>query len=511
MKTGVIYARYSSASQNEQSIAGQVEVCTKWAEANDIDIVHIYHDEALSGKTDKRPDFQKMIKAAKSRKFDYIIVYKLDRFARNRYDSAIYKAQLKKYGVRILSAMENIADGPEGIILESVLEGMAEYYSANLAQNVLRGLHQRAELGKHLGGKPPLGYKLTADRSYEIDDDTAPIVRKIFEMYAEGHTLRGIANCLNDKGYTTSQGRKFTTNSFYSILKNEKYIGIYKCMDVEIKNAIPPIVSEDIFEKVQQKVKMNKIAPAHNKGDADFHLTGKVFCGKCGHNMIGDSGTSRNGTTHYYYTCLERKKRRGCKKKKSVKKDWIEQLVVDVTTNQVLTDENIKLIAKKAFEISEKERADQSELISLNSLLKETQTVINNLMKAIEQGIITETTKSRLLEAEERKKALLVEIAKEEIKKPKITAEQIEFFLHDIKNKVYNARDKIEMIIRTFVNAVYLYDDKIVITYNFKEGEDLKQIELEDIDRFGFDGSSCTIFVLSEPLLFGIIVGLRDR
>lgn len=152
MKKAVIYARYSSERQNEQSIAGQIEICTDWAKNNDITIIDIYHDEALSGRTDKRPDFQRMINDAKSQKFDFIIVYKLDRFARNRYDSAIYKAQLKKYNVKILSAMENISDGPEGIILESLIEGMAEYYSANLSQNVLRGMRQKANQGKYLGG-----------------------------------------------------------------------------------------------------------------------------------------------------------------------------------------------------------------------------------------------------------------------------------------------------------------------------------------------------------------------
>ena len=159
MKKGVIYPRYSSDRQNEQSIAGQVEVCTEWAKNNEIEIIDIYPDEALTGRTDKRPNFQRMIADARNGKFDYIIVYKMDRFARNRYDSAIYKAQLKKYGVKVVSAMENIADGPEGIILESVLEGMAEYYSANLSQNVLRGMHQKAELGKYMAAPCHLDIK----------------------------------------------------------------------------------------------------------------------------------------------------------------------------------------------------------------------------------------------------------------------------------------------------------------------------------------------------------------
>lgn len=491
MKKGVIYARYSSDKQNEQSIAGQVDTCTEWAKNNDIEVVHIYHDEALTGKTDKRPDFQRMITDAKSGKFDYIIVYKLDRFARNRYDSAIYKAQLKKHNVRIISAMENIADGPEGIILESVLEGMAEYYSANLAQNVLRGLHQRAELAKHLGGYPPLGYKVDDDKNYIVDENFAPIVKTIFQMYADGETRHSIMNYLNNAGYKTLQGRKFTLSSFNTILRNKKYIGIYENMGLELHDAVPRIISDDLFYKVQDRIERNRRAPGRNKSSVDFHLTGKLFCGKCGNSMIGDSGTSKTKATHYYYTCIEKKRRHGCTKK-SVKKDWIEQIIADVTINQVLTDENIEYLSQKAFEIYEKDRNDTSELTALNNTLKDTQKTIDNIMKAIEQGIITDTTKQRLMEAEEHKRELLLSIAKEEIEKPILTKEHIRFFLRDMKNKVYNSDEQIEVIIKTFINAVYLYDDKLVLTFNLREGENLKKLELTDIEKFGFDNPTST-------------------
>ena len=501
MKKAVIYARYSSDRQNEQSITGQVEICTEWAKKNDISVAHIYHDEALSGKTDKRPQFQQMIKDAKSGKFDYIIVYKIDRFARNRYDSAVYKAQLKKYGVKVVSAMENIADGPEGIILESVLEGMAEYYSANLAQNVLRGMHQRAELGKSLGGMPPLGYKIDKDKSYIIDEKTAPIIKKIFELYANGETLKNIAKSLNDSGYKTSTGKPFSIKSFNSILKNKKYIGIYESMGVELHNTIPPIINNELFSEVQERLKRNMHAPASSKSTVNFYLTGKLFCGKCGGNMVGDSGTSRNKSIHYYYSCIERKRGRGCTKK-SVKKDWIEQIITDVTINQVLTYENIEYLSTKAYELYENERSDKSEIDALNSTLNDVQKTINNIMNAIEQGIITDTTKQRLFDAEERKKSLLSCIAKEEIKKPPITKECIEFFLRDVKNKVYNANEQIDIIIKTFVNAVYLYDDKLVITFNLREGEKLKKLELSDIEKFGFGNARCT---MSEQALYRLL------
>ena len=505
MKKGVIYARYSSDRQNEQSITGQVDECKKWAKKNDINIIEIYYDEALTGKTDKRPAFQRVIRDAKNGKFDYIIVYKLDRFARNRYDSAIYKAQLKKYGVKVISAMENIAEGPEGIILESVLEGMAEYYSANLSQNVLRGMHQKAEQGKYMGGTIPLGYKIDDDKNYVIDENKAFIVKKAYEMYADGSTIREICHEFNKSGYKTSTGKPFNYNSLHRVLSNPKYIGRYEYLGVVLEDFIPRIIDDATYDKVQQRVQHNKRCPASAKSDVQFHLTGKLFCGKCNNNMVGDSGTSRTGAKHYYYSCLERKKNRNCTKK-SVKKDWIEQIITDVTINQVLTDENIEYVSQKAYELYEKERNDKTEIIALNNSLREVQKVIDNLMNAIEQGIITATTKERLMDAEERKNALLSAIAKEEIKKPPITKEHIEFFLYDMKNKIYNSTDTAEIIIRTFVNAVYLYDDKLVITFNLKDGERLKKLELSDIEKFGFDTARCTITVLSELLVFSIML-----
>ena len=508
MKTGVIYARYSSDRQNEQSIAGQVDICKNWALNNDITIVDIYHDEALTGTNDKRPDFQRMINDAKTGKFNYVIVYKLDRFARNRYDSAIYKAQLKKLGIKVISAMENIGEGPESIILESMLEGMAEYFSANLAQNVLRGMKQKAEQGKYMGGIVPLGYKVDEGKNYLIDEKSAFLVKQIYDRYASGYTIKEIVDDLNASGHRSSTGKPFTYTSLHRILTNQKYIGRYEYLGIVLDNAIPRIIDDETFEKVQQRKKTNKIAPAKAKSNVNYHLTGKLFCGCCGSNMVGDSGTSSTGATHFYYSCIEKKRKHGCKKK-SVKKDWIEQLITDVTINQVLTDENIKLIAEKAYELHEKERQDKSEINVLKNTLQETEKVINNIMNAIEQGIITETTRQRLLEAEERKEALLASIEREQIQKPQITKEHVEFFLYDMKNKIYNAPDRTEIIINTFVNAVYLYDDKMVITFNFKEGNALKKLKLTDVEKFGFDTARCTISILSELFMFAIIVKLR--
>ena len=200
------------------------------------------------------------------------------------------------------------------------------------------------------------------------------------------------------------------------------------------------------------------------------------------------------------------------KKSVSIKKDWIEKLVTDITINQVLTDENIEYISKKAFDLYEKERTDKSEIIMLTAALRDTQKVIDNIMTAIEQGILTDTTKQRLMDAEERKKSLQAEIARAEIKMPRLTAEQIEYFLHDIKIKALEPDGQIENIISTFVNAVYLYDDRIVIVYNYYDGDKQKKVELSDIanvEKFGFDVDLSAIKILSEPFVFVISIKLQ--
>lgn len=188
----VIYARYSSDSQREESIEGQLRECTAYCQKNEITIVRTYIDRALSAKTDNRPDFQRIIKDSAKGLFDVVLVWKLDRFARNRYDSARYKAQLKKYGVKVLSATENISEGPEGIILESLLEGMAKYYSAELAEKVIRGHTENALKCKYNGGTPTFGYIIDSEHHYQIDPRTAPMVLEMFTRYDNGATMKEI-------------------------------------------------------------------------------------------------------------------------------------------------------------------------------------------------------------------------------------------------------------------------------------------------------------------------------
>ena len=198
-------------------------------------VVDEYIDRAISGKTDNRPSFQQLIKDSEKGHFDAVIMYTLDRFARNRYDSAIYKAKLKKNGVKVYYAKQPMPDTPEGIILESVLEGYAEYYS----ENALHGIAM---------GSPCLGYKIGADRQYEIEPVGAKTVQTIFTMYSEGKSATQIVNWLNEQGCKTSRGNAFNKNSLKTILRNDKYIGVYRFDDViqllcpgenEVKRGLP--------------------------------------------------------------------------------------------------------------------------------------------------------------------------------------------------------------------------------------------------------------------------------
>ncbi len=313
--TAVIYARYSSDNQREESIEGQIRECTAYAEKNGITVIKHYIDRAFSAKTDNRPEFQQMIKDSGKKLFDVVLVWKFDRFARNRFDSANYKMILKKNGVHLISVMEPIAEGSQGILVETLLEGMAEYYSAELSEKVIRGQTENALKGKCTGGTGTIGYKIDGDKFYHLDPLTAPLVLEAFQRYDNGDKMVEIVNFLNDKGVRNMLGGKMTHSSVNTMLKNRRYIGELSFRDIVVPDAIPVIVPKDLFDRVQKRLDKNKRAPACGKADEEYLLTTKLFCGKCGALMFGESGTSATGRTYYYYKCANVKRRRGCNKR----------------------------------------------------------------------------------------------------------------------------------------------------------------------------------------------------
>ena len=464
--TAVIYARYSSDNQREESIEGQIRECTAYAEKNDLTVVKHYIDRAISAKTDNRPEFQQMIKDSDKKLFDIVLVWKLDRFARNRYDSARYKTQLKKNSVKLVSATEIISEGPEGIILESVLEGYAEYYSADLSEKVIRGMTENALKGKFTGGAIPFGYTINADRRFEIDPLTAPFVAETFQRYNDGQTMREIRDWLNEKGIKNKRGGPMTFNTIQHMLSNRRYIGELKYRDILIPDAIPPIVSVELFDDVQEKMLKNKKAPARRKAEDDYLLTTKLHCGYCGALMFGESGTSRTGEVHRYYKCATAKKRKGCKKK-TVRKQWLEDLVVKQTMQLVRDDAAMESIIAKVMELQDRENTN---LPLYEKQLRDAESGIQNMLNAIQAGILTSSTKERLEQLEETKRELEVRIAEEKLAKPKVTEDFIRFWLLRFRKLNMNQKDQRQALVDTFINSIYLYDDKVLITFNYKEG-----------------------------------------
>ena len=458
----VIYARYSSHSQTEQSIEGQLQVCYEYAKNNGHTVIAEYIDRAQSGTSDNRTDFQRMIADSDKHLFEAVLVYQLDRFARNRYDSAINKAKLKKNGIRVLSARENITDDASGILVEGILESMAEYYSVELSQKIRRGMDINAEKCLSNGSNPGLGYTVDADRRFHINPETAPIVREIFEMYAEGKTTTEIITYLNGKQLKTSQGNPFNKNSLHRLLKNKRYIGYYIYKDTITPNAMPRIIDDNLFYRVQDMLDRNHKAPARKKAKDEYLLTTKLFCGYCNESMIGYGGTGKSGRVYHYYACKNARKKH-CDKK-IIKKDVLENQIIQICF-KLLNDKNIQKLSKTVADLC-KSDLDTASIKRIKSAIQESDKALDNLWKALEYGQSVEMITERIQKRQEEKKQLEAQLSLELSKLLILTETQITGFLYKLKaGNVDNLRIR-RSLINIFINRIYLYDDKVRIVLN---------------------------------------------
>ena len=457
MKSAVIYARYSCDAQTEQSIEGQLRVCQEYAERNGILILDTYIDRAMSGTNDNRPDFQRMIRDSSRQLWDYVLVYKLDRFSRNKYESIDYKHKLSKNNVKVVSAMENIPESPEGVILESVLEGLNQYYSMELSQKVKRGMKETRKKGYWQGGRLRYGYKLDG-RKIVIDEEQAEIVRYIFTEYAKGVILRDILDGLTLKG-VLHNGKPFAINTVYSMLRNDKYLGSYYSGEELVENLYPRIVSDETYEKVRKIIDSNK----HGKKSYEitYLLKNKIKCVYCGESVIGENGTSKNGQRKFYYKCRGKKAlQNGCQQQ-TFRKDVLEKLIVSSIIEELNKPENINKIIKFISTYQDNLLENNSILSSLMKEQRQIENSLANVMSAIERGIITNTTNKRLKELEERQeeveRLILKERSKAQIKVPE----------KDIR-EFYNEALQLEslMLVNYLVKEIKLYNDRAEVYLN---------------------------------------------
>lgn len=460
---GVIYARYSEGPrQTDQSIEGQVAECREYAKKNDIDVVEVYADRHISGKSaDNRFEFQRMIADAQTGRFEVVIVWKIDRFGRNRQDIAIAKYKLKKAGVRLLYAAESVPEGPEGIVLESVLEGIAEYYSAELRQKVVRGIRETAKKGRLVGSSVPIGYKLDADRHPIIDEKTAPYIREVFRMYASGISQKECREYLQSHGITGQRGGKIAAAVMYRLFRNERYLGIFDYRDIPIRTEA--LIDKETFEACADRFH-KPTRNAAGKAKVDYLLSGKCYCWYCGTLMIGETGTGKSGRQYFYYKCGRAKRTHDCELR-PIKKDTLEEAVIDATVEDMLTDETIAALTDEILRIQDEEEGEDPAAL-IRSRIDGNRQRQHNLVAAIEAAPESRALVTRLVELENEEHDLQTELARVELKKPRLTREVIEAWLNGFRRGDKDDPDFRHKLVDTFVAKVEVKNGAAAIYYN---------------------------------------------
>ena len=478
-KRGVGYGRYSSNNQREESIDAQLRAIREYCEKEDIELVAEYYDEAQTGTNDGRDDFQEMVNAILKGyiEVDFVLVHKFNRFARNKYDSALYKKRLREIGVRVISVTQKIDDTPEGEMLEGFIEVIDEYYSANLALEVKKGLKENALKGKYTGGKIPYGLRVDDEGYFCPDEKTAPVVRRIFEMYADGVPKGHIVKMLNEEGYRNQYGRFFNVRTIFDMLQNEKYVGVYiyrhtqeEIIKLEgvIKN---PIIDIDLWEKVTAlRYKTNK--PKFRERKRYYYLTGRTVCGCCGYTYCGAGAkkTSATNTAAYYKCSGQTKARNGCKNK-SLNKEYYEQKIIEKVTEAVFTPERVREIAEQVYKQLE---ADRKAPITPTATLKKQLAEVKAQQAELLDIMLSSKISRDILEMKEASLAAQQKTLEKNIKKNNelessqiISVEKIEQYINSFKVFVNEKKDDnhiyIKSILDTFVNEVIVNPDDITV------------------------------------------------
>lgn len=503
MSNVVIYARYSSHKQREESIEGQIRLCNKYAEEHDMRVIKEYIDRAETARTfTDRAGAMQLIADAKSKRFTAVLVYKFDRFSRDPADFYYYKKELQKNGVRLISISEKSGDGAQETLITGIHTAVNAYYSVELSEKVSRGMTENILHGTTNGSYRTYGYDIK-DKKLVVNETEASIVKKAFRLYAEGKTSKEILDYINQLGYKTPQNKEFSHDYLYRMLRNKKYIGILQWNGIQYEDGIEQIVGKNLFDRVQKRLDENSNTGARAKAEIPYALVGKVYCGKCGQPMVADSVKKKiktktqpqisqqfgvatlnaitnaindseyeeehiEGYKYYrYYVCRGQKQiahKNDCDKER-VNKDELENAVIAYTTQQYLCDTNIKRLAKATYNLRQKSKDNRVQK-QLENKIKEENTKVQNLLDAIEDGCGTPRTYERLNEAEVRLFDLEEELKRWKEDNKDLTQEQIVEKLKGMRHKMekYIVAGKIPTAIKKefcdmFISSVYVYDD----------------------------------------------------
>lgn len=463
MIRGVIYARYSEGPrQTDQSIEGQVADCRAYAADHNIEIIGIYADRHISGtSTEGRDEFLRMMHDADRHAFDAIVTWKIDRFGRSREDIAVNKIRLKKAGVKLYYAKESVPEGPEGILLESLLEGLAEYYSADLRQKVVRGIRESAKKGKISAGQIPIGYKRDPeDGRLVLDPAAADAVREIYRLHISGASMLDMQQALYKRGIRSRSGAQPSQSVVYRMLRNEHYLGRFEVQGVEI--LVEPVIDRETFEEAAKHFKGSR-QNAAGRADVEYLLSKKCRCALCRKLLHGAYSTSHTGAAYHYYRCSSGSK---CKLK-PIPQHELEDLVIRHTCEDVLTEEMIGKLTKKIMEIQEAGR-QQDPVTALRKELRGLKKKQQNIIDAIENGAGSSLV-ARLNEIEARMDELTVEIERAQLQRPVIPEEIVRGWLLSFRSGDKDDQAFRKRLVDTFVADITVGPDDIVITYNATE------------------------------------------
>ncbi|MCL2369668.1 MAG: recombinase family protein [Firmicutes bacterium] len=468
----VIYPRYSSTGQNEQTIETQIQLCKEYAEKRGLKVIKVFDGDkakSASKETNKRKDLHKMLAVAEGGTFQYIIVYELNRFARNRAESVLFKSQLEKYGVRVLSVCEDIRDDEGGELYEMILEWRDEKYSRDLSRRVRHGLDTSVANGTYCGGYLIYGYKKILEpiagkvdrfiKTVAIDEEQAVIVRYVFEEYDKGVEKKDIATALNARGHRYG-GKPFTGKSFDKWVVNEKYTGEFYFGERHCTNMYPPIIDKALFLRVQERLSKNKyFAGGVATARVPYYLTGKAVCEHCDTDIVSDGGTGRHGTTYHYYACKKMKKR-FCDKKRNGK-DELELYVVECVRDFLSDPANAELAASDTIKYYEK-RTGSDNLKSVETKIANTRKEVEELADAFvkaKSDLLQATIEKKMTEIETVLDDLLTEKSKLEMERGlRMTKRDVLDFIAELLEGDPQDKEYQRKLIDKLVYKVYISD-----------------------------------------------------
>lgn len=487
----VIYARYSSDRQREESAAAQIRACEQYCSRKGYTVVNHYVDEAKTGRNDRRAHFQQMIKDAKLGTFDIVVAHKVDRVFRHRYDAAVYKRELTKSGVVIeYSEQQFNRKDNSSVLMEGLMETLAEYYSLNLADETMKGLKENAYQAKFNGGYPPFGFEII-DGKYVVNEYEAQGVQAIFKMCSQGKGYKDILQHLQSRGYKTRQGKDFGKNSLTSILSNPKYMGTYTFNKIKrsddgsrnshspsdeiitVEDSIPAIISKELFEAVQQKKEANRKRPGAFAAKHQYFLTGYINCGECGAAMQGKTSTNR-GKLYFRYYCGDRERKVSQCDNPLIHLIELEDFVLDQISQRLLSPTVMpELLDKITQAYASRKTTFTSELSGLENQRSGLKAKIGNLINFIENGNVNTNVMARLDENEKnlaiietRIKDVRAAMSRQVLDRKQVSA----LFAHyqDLLNR--KDPDSVRVLINTFLEQVTVYKDHVDVTLRISVG-----------------------------------------